>query len=98
MYSFNKIFWMEESLIIDETHKEIRFEDIKEIKIKKKRKNGFFLFKYLHLDYKFSVRLSCDRIYEFYFHSNKLKKAMDFKYVIDTDKKLDLKQLSRKKQ
>jgi len=96
MYLFKKIFWLEDSLVIEETHKEIYFSEIKEIKIKKKRRNGILFFKFLNQKYKFTVVLNCDRIYDFFLHQNKLNKAIEYKKEIEENKKINTKLISKK--
>ena len=83
MYSLKNLVVTKEELVIGETQKQILLSDIKEIKIKRRRKNSFFLlFKFYTYTYKFIIILNDLRNYEFYFHHDKLNKAIRYKNQI----------------
>jgi len=83
MYSIKNLLVTKEELTIGETQKRIKLEDIKEIKIKRKRKNTFWLIKFYTYKYKFVLILNDLRTYEFHLHENKLSKAIKYKNEID---------------
>jgi len=82
MYSLKNLVVTNEELVIGETQKQLLIAGIKEIKIKRRRKNAFWLFKFYTYTYKFIVILNDLRNYEFYFHQDKLSKAIKYKNQI----------------